>query len=230
MSNLSELRTRARRLADAVGNNFFSDAEVNDYINTGLAELHDILVLKFEDYYVKSATFSLVSGTKSYSLSSIGISDFYKLLGLDIAQGSDVIRIPRYSFQERNIFSSNSHIHTEKGYTNFRYNLNGTNITFVPEPNAADQITVWYVPSYTKLASDGATVSNLVALNWEEYAVVSAAIKMRMKEETSTSGLERELQRIENRIEEAARNRDAGEPMGITDENIGILAGHRLIT
>ena len=63
MSNLSELRTRARRLADAVGNNFFSDAEVNDYINTGLAELHDILVLKFEDYYVKSATFSLVSGT-----------------------------------------------------------------------------------------------------------------------------------------------------------------------
>ena len=230
MSNLSELRTRARRLADAVGNNFFSDAEVNDYINTGLAELHDILVLKFEDYYVNSATFSLVSGTKSYSLSSIGISDFYKLLGLDIAQGSDVIRIPRYSFQERNIFSSNSHIHTEKGYTNFRYNLNGTNITFVPEPNATDQITVWYVPSYTKLASDGATVSNLVALNWEEYAVVSAAIKMRMKEETSTSGLERELQRIENRIEEAARNRDAGEPMGITDENIGILAGHRLIT
>ena len=230
MSNLSELRTRARRLADAVGNNFFSDAEVNDYINTGLAELHDILVLKFEDYYVKSATFSLVIGTKSYSLSSIGISDFYKLLGLDIAQGSDVIRIPRYSFQERNIFSSNSHIHTEKGFTNFRYNLNGTNITFVPEPNATDQITVWYIPSYTKLASDGATVSNLVALNWEEYAVVSAAIKMRMKEETSTSGLERELQRIENRIEEAARNRDAGEPMGITDENIGILAGHRLIT
>ena len=192
--------------------------------------MHDILVLKFEDYYVNSATFSLVSGTKSYSLSSIGITDFYKLLGLDIAQGSDVIRIPRYSFQERNIFSSNSHIHTEKGFTNFRYNLNGTNIVFVPEPNATDQITVWYIPTYTKLTGDSSSTSGSIALNWEEYAVVSAAIKMRMKEETSTSGLERELQRIENRIEEAARNRDAGEPMGITDENIGILAGHRLIT
>ena len=86
------------------------------------------------------------------------------------------------------------------------------------------------VPTYTKLTGDSSSTSVSIALNWEEYAVVSAAIKMRMKEETSTSGLERELQRIRDRIEEAARNRDAGEPMGITDENIGILAGHRLIT
>tara|TARA_R100000951_G_scaffold76179_2_gene64253 strand:- start:13272 stop:13964 length:693 start_codon:yes stop_codon:yes gene_type:complete len=228
MSTLSELRTRARRLADAVGNNFFPDAEVNDYINSGLGELHDILVSKFEDYYVSSATFSLANGTSTYSLAGIGISDLYKILGVDIIQGSDTIRVPRYSFTERNVFSSNSALHGGRGFAHYRYNLNGTNITFTPEPNSTDSVKIWYVPSCTKLASDGATVDGSIELNWEEYAVVFAALKMRTKEETSTTSLERELGRLTARIEEASRNRDAGEPMGITDENAGTLSSHWL--
>ena len=226
MSTLSELRTRARRLADAVGNNFFSDAEVNDYINTGLGELHDLLVSKFEDYYVSSATFSLTSGTSSYSLSSIGISNMYKILGVDITQGSDTMRIPRYSFNERNMFASDTSIYTDKGYTRYRYNLNGSNLSFIPEPNGSDSVKVWYVPSCTKLTSDSDSTDGSLEFNWEEYAVVSAAIKMRMKEETSVTALERERERLTARIEEASRNRDAGEPMGITDESVGVLPGY----
>jgi len=230
MSTLLELRTRARRLADAVGNNFFSDGEVDDYINTGLGELHDLLVSKFEDYYVSSATHTLTSGTSTYSLATIGITDFYKILGVDINQGSDTIRVPRFSFPERNMFSSNTSIYTDKGYTHYRYNLNGTNLEFIPIPNAAETIKVWYVPAYTKLTTDGATTDGSLAFNWEEYAVLSAAIKMRAKEETASKTLERELERMTMRIEEASRNRDAGESMGIIDETVGVLPGYWLLS
>lgn len=226
MSTLLELRTRARRLADAVDNNFFTDAEVNEYINTGLGELHDILVSKFEDYYVSSQSFSLVSGTSAYSLASIGISNFYKVLGIDVVQGSDTIRVPRFSFQERNMLSSNAALYNNRGSTNIRYNLNGTNLTFMPEPDSTDSVTVWYVPTYVKLLNDSDTVSSTVAENWEEYAVVLAALKMRSKEETSTVPLERELERVTARIEEASRNRDAGEPMGITDDEAGLTVAY----
>jgi hypothetical protein len=60
-------------------------------------------------------------------------------------------------------------------------------------------------------------------LNWEEYAVLVAATKMLQKEETSTAALERDLDRITARIEDASRERDVGEPFGVTDETSGAL-------
>jgi len=221
MSTLSELRTRARRLADAVGNNFFADAEVDDYINIGLGELHDILVSKFEDYSVSSISFSLVKDQSEYTFSSIGLSNFYKSLGVDLIDGNDTVRIPRYSFQERNAFSENSAYYSRSGRKNLRYNINGTSMMFTPTPAEAYTIKLWYVPQFSKLSNDSDSVNNNIATNWEDYAVTMAALKMRQKEETSTTSLERELDRLTARIEEASRNRDAGEPMSITDEGMG---------
>ena len=182
---------------------FFSDGEINDYINTGLGELHDILVLKFEDYYASSVAFSLTSGTSSYTLSSINLNNLYKLLGVDIKQGSQTVRVPRYS-------------------------LTGNTLNFIPDPSSSDEVTVWYVPSYVKLINDSDQVDDRIASNWEDYAVYTAAIRMRQKEETSTTSIEREKEKIEARIEDAAANRDAGEPMGITDEDTGISVRHWL--
>jgi len=85
---------------------------------------------------------------------------------------------------------------------------------------------VWYVPSFSALSADADPVESGVMLNWEEYAVISAAMKMREKEETSITGLEKDLERITLRIETAARDRDAGESMGITDELTGV--GNRI--
>tara|TARA_R110000737_G_scaffold164194_3_gene191666 strand:- start:168 stop:860 length:693 start_codon:yes stop_codon:yes gene_type:complete len=228
MSTLSELRTRARRLADAVSNEFFSDGEINDYINTGLGELHDILVLKFEDYYASSVAFSLTSGTSSYTLSSINLNNLYKLLGVDIKQGSQTVRVPRYTFQERNTFNSSQALYSDRGHTSHRYSLTGNTLNFIPDPSSSDEVTVWYVPSYVKLINDSDSVDDRIASNWEDYAVYTAAIRMRQKEETSTTSIEREKEKIEARIEDAAANRDAGEPMGITDEDTGISVRHWL--
>ena len=53
---LANLITGVRRRADMEGSTFVSDAEIVDYINVAMAEVHDILVTKFEDYYVSTQT------------------------------------------------------------------------------------------------------------------------------------------------------------------------------
>ena len=225
MSTLSELRTRARRKVDAVGNEFFSDAEINDYINIGLGELHDILVSKQEDYYVRKLSFSLVSSQSDYNFSDIGLTNFYKLLAVDSSQGSDTFRVKRFGFPDRNRFRADLAFHNSRGYTNYEYAIQDKVIKFIPEPVSTDTINIYYVPTFSKLDGDDSEVSDSVALNWEEYSVIVAAVKMRQKEETSVSTLERDLERITARIEEASRNRDSAEPFGITDETTGVLHG-----
>mgnify|MGYP003628680105 CR=1 FL=1 len=225
MSTLSELRTRARRKVDAVDNDFFSDAEINDYINIGLGELHDLLVSKQEDYYVRKLSFSLVSAQSDYNFSDIGLTNFYKLLAVDSVQSGNTFRVKRFGFPDRNKFQADLRLHNSRGYSNYEYAIQEEMIKFIPEPGSSGTIDIYYVPAFKKLLGDDSKVSDIVALNWEEYAVTVAAIKMRQKEETPVANLERDLEKTQARIEEASRNRDSAEPFGITDETTGILHG-----
>ena len=69
MATLATLRNRVRQRADMENNNFVSDSEVNQYINSSYAELYDLLVAKFEDYYVADPLeFAISSGSSTYNL------------------------------------------------------------------------------------------------------------------------------------------------------------------
>ena len=223
-TSLLTLRTRARTRADAVGNNFFSDSEIDDYLNIGLGELHDLLVLKFEDYYVSSAEFSLVSGQSNYTFSAIECTDFYKCLGVDATDSGETIRVRRFSFPERDRYVATA-ITGRGGYTDYQYQIRGDSLEFIPEPNTTSTIKLWYVPSFSRLNYDDDEISSSIMSNWEEYAVVTAVYKMKEKEELSTTVIERELESIRARIETASANRDAGESEGITDELTGTRSG-----
>jgi hypothetical protein len=50
-----------------------------------------------------------------------------------------------------------------------------------------------------------------------EYVIVDAAIKMMQKEESDVSVLMLQKQALTKRIQEAAQNRDAGEPESVSD-------------
>jgi hypothetical protein len=67
---LSELRTEVRRRSDMENSEFIKDAELTNYINQSYVELYDILISRFEDYYVtdfsdKTINVSTVVGTGS---------------------------------------------------------------------------------------------------------------------------------------------------------------------
>ena len=72
------------------------------------------------------------------------------------------------------------------------------------------------------MTSDSDTVNGVNG--WEEYIVVDTAIKMLAKEESDTRYLERQRERLLQRIEVMAQNRDYDQPESITD----VMSGRTL--
>lgn len=209
---LLELRTQSRQRADMENSEFVSDSELTNYINSSIAELHDIMVQAYgSDYYVSTDTFNTANGDESYDLPA----DLYKIMGVDISiNGDDFISIKRFNFNERNRFTDNTAWNLA-GIPSIRYRLLGNQIVFSPVPDSANSVKLWYVPVATKLVDDADELDDLN--QFSEYVIVDAAIKMMQKEESDVSVLMAEKQMLTKRITEAANNRDAGEPESISD-------------
>ena len=224
---IKELLNRTRIRADAVGNDFFDDSEIINYINIGLGELYDILVLKFEDYFISSSTLTLVKGQSEYSFDSEiwgdsggKLTDLYKCVGVDANESGDSIRLRRFSLRDRAKYSSES-IVGRGGCANYQYQIRDRALAFIPKPSSTTSITLWYIPAFSPLTDESDEISATIMSHWAEYAVVTAVAKMKEKEELSTTVIGEELKGIRMRIEDASANRDAGESMEITDEHTG---------
>lgn len=202
-TTVETLRTLARQRADMENRNFVSATEWITYINDGYKELYDILVSKFEDWYSVSSTFTVASGATSYTLPD----DFYKLRGVDRSDGgSDYYPLRPFSFENRN----------RKGfYQRYRgvepsvqYRLYKNTLLLSPDDQAPGDYRLWYIPRATDLTTTSQSVDGVNG--WEDYIVISAAIKALIKEESDVSVLMAERQRLAQRIEWMAQNRDAG--------------------
>ena len=212
MTTLSELITRCRQRADYEDNEHVSDSEIITYINESALRLYDILVQTFmDDYFATTYEFTTVQGQQSYSLPS----DFYKALGVDIKlDGSNYIPMKKFNFKDRNRYSTIA-TGTLQGMSNLRYRLIGSTLYIAPNPQGALPVQLWYVPSFTKLASTTDVLSTPV--EYDEFVVIDTAIKILAKEESDTSLLYRQRKDILDMIQDAAQNRDAGESDSITD-------------
>jgi hypothetical protein len=222
---LANLITGVRRRADMEGSTFVSDAEIVDYINVAMAEVHDILVTKFEDYYVSSQQYTLPGSGSGLTAGLFALpSTFYKCLGVDFDAGGITYRLKPYSFQERATYNSPGVVSSM--ISNTMYHIQGESIKFIPAPAASGTATLWYVPEpvYFSAGSTSATIESVaaqVAKGYEEYVVIDAAIKCLQKEESDVQVLLVQKQQQLQRIEQAAGKRDAGESYSITDVNVG---------
>lgn len=214
---LADLRSRARERADMKNSNFVEDTELNYYINSSIAELHDILVQSYgQDYFLESTTFTTVGGQEEYNLSTIFTNnDFYKVRGIDAKlNGDDFFTLKPFNFNERNRFQHFG-VWDYLGITNVRYRLLGSKLKFSPAPDAAITVKIWYIPKHTELVNDTDILDDINF--YAEYVIVDAAIKMLNKEESDVSVLMAQKADLKRRIEEASNNRDAGEPESIQD-------------
>jgi hypothetical protein len=211
---LSALRTRCRQRADMVNSQFVSDSELNSFINASYAELYDLLVQTYEDYFVTSESFTLTtsdSGVRALA------ADFYKLKGVDYQLNGEFITLYPYNWNTRNL-RQRAVNRLYMGDYDLSYKVLGSNIRFEPSDNATGTFRLWYIPSYTALSADGDNVDSVISRNnWEEYIVIDAAIKMLEKEESNTQHLEREKRAMIMRINSAAGDRDADQPERVSD-------------
>lgn len=212
---LAELRSAVRQRSDMENSLFVKDAELNSYINQSYFELYDLLVQKYGDNYFVASPYSFTTdGTNDeYNLPS----DFYKLLGVDLAlsQSTDSwVTIKPFNFQERNRYAV-PNFQSFYGITNLRYRLQGNKLKLTPIPQANQPMRIWYVPRMTTLANNNDTVDGISG--WTEYIIIDAAIKCLQKEESDCTVLLAQKASIIQRIENAAENRDAGFPKTVSD-------------
>lgn len=215
---LATLIARARERADMVGSTFVSDEAFTDFISEGWQILWEKLIAAYaSDYAEKQATINLVGGQSDYTLPA----DFFKLYGVDWNNGGmvAVVSLEPYNRAERNTYR-NANIALSAPYVVPRYKLgqsaDGASqvIRLLPD-SATGSLTIFYAPVATLLADDADTID--VLNGWERYIVIYAAIQALLKEESSTTALMAEREKMEEQLKEMAENRDIGTPLANVD-------------
>jgi len=140
--SLSEIRLLAQQRADMENSQFITADEWRRMINRSYAELYDLIVTSAnsEDYFLKSSTISLVSGTATYDLPT----DFYKSRGVDLNTSGSKVPLRRYNFSERNAGGLLSTA------ADMRYHIQANSIVFNPAPSSNDTVTMFYIASPRK--------------------------------------------------------------------------------
>ena len=210
----ADLRTRARRRADMENSTFVTDSEIQDYLNSSMSELHDMMVKSYEDYFVSEQTYTAPLATGGENLPA----DFYKALGVDYDSGGITSTLKAYSFTERNIYNTPYAVIDRLAEP--MYKIEGTKIKLIPGNSQSGTITLYYVPQATQFSGTVTEVENVIP-GYEEYIVVATAIRMLMKEESDTTALELEKQQLGRRIIRAISPRDASGSHAIRDVRKG---------
>lgn len=209
---LGQLKTQSRQRADMENSTFISDSELTSLINLSAAELYDLLVGVYEDYKITSQTLAVTPNVDTYTLPT----NFYKLRGVDLVLDSlgNAVTLKPFNFAERNAYMFTPTWNVV-GLSYLRYHMLGDSIKLVPVPNTSQNIKIWYIPAITKLVLDADTLDGVNG--FEEYIIIDAAIKMRIKEESDVNELMMQKAAITSRINAMAAARDAGSPERVSD-------------
>lgn len=226
---LGNIRLQAQQRADRVNSNFVTLPEWNQMISLSAKELYDLLIQEYgEDYkiavpysYTTSGTIDPNWNAQVYPLPD----DFYKLILCEVALNpgdpNSWVTLKQYNRIQQNLWNY-PNVYTFYGITNLRYRLTADQLQIVPICSANQTIRIWYVPRPPKLVADTDVIDGISG--YEEYVIVSAAIKALVKEESQCPELMAELQMMEKRIIEMARNRNIAEPQTVSDSRIRNLS------
>jgi len=208
MTLASALISQARQRADQVGSQFVSDSEALDYLKLGYQNFYDLVVQSNNTYYISQFDVTLVSGQQDYPLPA----DFYKLLGMDLMAtvGAPVTLRP-FQWNERNRYKY-AGLTTMAGPV-YRYNLLGSNVRFTPIPGSGS-VRVYYTPLAALPTAD---TDNIDTMGFDEFMILSVALKMLAKEESDTQLVAAELAAQRERVQTMLADQDASFPKAVID-------------
>jgi hypothetical protein len=201
---LAEMRAEAYLRSDNNGaTDRHPNADVDRYVNQGIAELYDLLVeARGRSYYRKNSPTPITTSasTSKYALPT----DFYRLLSVRVDEdGGDMLdpfRAEDEPYLRQNASATRWPTH---------YELQNGFIELLPEHEAGISVVVDYIPHATVLSAGGDTFDGING--WEEYVVCFAAQRMATRDEDweVVAALRSEMDRLRERIQKLAPNRDA---------------------
>lgn len=245
--NLGYLRYESRLRSDMLNSQFLTDDEWNWNINQSAFRLYDLLITKFgEKYFLApplqiSVSNFVVSQGMAYVALPNGVlynnaPAFFKVAGVDVSvnpSNGQWFTLPRFNWIDRNRYSTLQLSGTVQSIYGLAYCENGSNLWFIPQPQASLYIQLWYVPLMTQLLQDTDMLPFSIS-GWSEIVIVDAAIKALVKEESyeQAAALINERTGLIDRIQETAANRDVGQPNTVSntraragDPNFGSFGG-----
>ena len=196
MPTLAALHDAVIREADVQG--IVDPADLTALLNEELSELYELIVEAFENHYAASTPLTITAGNSSVAIPAA----VFKVL--DLEDDSDPpVSLKRFAFNDRNRTSSLSYV------------IHGSNILVRPEDSAPGTYTLHYVPIWTDLANDADTFT--APNNWHLYAVFGAAQRLKETQDLDGSALGKRKQALRERIETAAKGRNAGVSQQVRD-------------
>jgi hypothetical protein len=199
----SEIETRALRRADMVGSEFVAAAELTQYCEKAWQEFYGIITTKEPDLVIKTQAVSLAAGDTSKDLAA----DFKALRAI---RHNNSYSLRRAEFGDIERLDYNSRRGKPTHYWLSGIHTAAQNWRPLPTPDAAYSLTVYYIPSIS-LADVAAGGLNILA-GWDEYVVLTAAIKMKDKEESDVSVLMAERKMLLEHLLAQVSTPDVGEP------------------
>lgn len=245
--NLGYLRYMSKLRADKLNSQFLTDDEWNFNINQSMKRLYDVLVTKFGDHYflapaiqIPTASFTIFQGMAFVAMPNGSFYSnapaLYKLAGVDVSvnpSNGQWFTLPRFNWIDRNRYSTLQLSGTVQSIYGLAYCDFGSNIYFIPQPQASLYVQLWYVPIVTELLQDIDMMPFSIS-GWSELVIVDAAIKALIKEESfdQAQALIGERSELLERIETTAANRDVGQANTVSntrarcgDQNFGSFGG-----
>jgi hypothetical protein len=196
-----------RQRADMVGSDFVSDAEILEYLNQEIAELHGV-IRRAEGQPHKRAyeDIAVTSGTSTYPLPAT----FGELLSVELTMNGQRARLHPFMEYER----ASLEIAT-LGPT--RYRINGDNVDLLPATSSGT-LRLSYIEAPPRLVLSPGSPNTFDGFNGYEVAAISGATATCLqKEESDPSFYLGQKDRIIRHIQAMAANRDGGMPERVTD-------------
>lgn len=156
---LGSLRLQAQQRADLEGSSVISTPEWNQYISQSYKRLYDMLIAAYgNDYSVASPYQFSITGTQLYSLPT----DFYKLLGVDIASSASLtgwLTLKKFEFIDRNKYSFQNPLPIPSSTVQLWYIPEPTSLQFQPLCSTTLSSTTIGIGSYSSAITAGMSVS-----------------------------------------------------------------------
>lgn len=206
---VGQLEADVRSRADVENDPHKSPVEIRRWLSAGYSQLYDILVNSGLAYFESKQTIVTVgSGTTALP------ADYFGTLRIDFIFSAELIW-PVKEINPRAIHR----VRRTNAQRAYYYRITGSNITWYPTPPSGQTYEHLYIPAAADLTLDvdGSTVVDGIN-GWEEYVVLYAAMQACNKEDGNYTKFERQIAKIEQKIESMSLNRTIASATSLIEE------------
>lgn len=215
---LAELRDAVQRTADVLE---FTDKHpasyINDLINRGLGALSRICRTTNPEFQpIASTTITTTGLASSYALPAT----FRSLISVEYTVDDHKIWLLPYEMHERSALTSPEE--TSNATRASGYKVIGSNIEFLPLPQANHEAKIWFATSVTQLSGDSSTFDTMDRL--DDYVIWHAARQIAQERENwqRVAVLSQWMAEMEPDIRVLARSIDLSHPARVVDETLAM--------